>query len=135
MAFCFDTDVMSAAIRPDPPIRLIRRLAAVPRDQQFTTSITVGELIYGVAKKHSESLAGRVREITNRATAVLPFDRAAARVYGPLRAHLETEGKRLDEADLRIASIALVADLTLVTGNVKHFSRVPGLRVENWLEQ
>lgn len=45
----------------------------------------------------------------------------------------EADRKRLDEPDLRIASIVLASGLTLVTGNVRHFGRVPGLSVENWL--
>ena len=49
----------------------------------------------------------RVREIILRAQEVLPFDEFAAEVYGPLRARLESEGRRLDEPDLRIASIVL----------------------------
>jgi tRNA(fMet)-specific endonuclease VapC len=64
---------------------------------------------------------------------VIPFDAAAAERYGALRAQLEAAGQRLAEADLRIAAIALAHDLTLVTGNVRHFARVPELRVENWL--
>lgn len=64
---------------------------------------------------------------------ILPFDEAAARAYGQLRAHLERAGISLSEPDLRISSIALTRRLTLITGNVRHFSRVPGLRVENWL--
>jgi tRNA(fMet)-specific endonuclease VapC len=55
-------------------------------------------------------------------------------VYGRLRAQLEREGRRIGEPDLRIAAIALARDLTLVTGNVRHFQRVPDLRIENWLE-
>ena len=51
-----------------------------------------------------------------------------------LRAELERQGRRLDEPDLRIASIALSRQLTVVTGNVRHFRRVPELAVENWLE-
>jgi tRNA(fMet)-specific endonuclease VapC len=64
---------------------------------------------------------------------VLPFDRPAAETYGRLRAELERAGTPLSEPDLRIASIALTHDLTVVTGNVRHFARVSGLRVENWL--
>ena len=45
--YCFDTDILSAAIRPAPPLHLIRRLATVAPQEQFTTSITVGELING----------------------------------------------------------------------------------------
>jgi len=65
---------------------------------------------------------------------VIPFDEAAAQAYGPLRADLERIGKRLDGSDLRIAAIALSRDLTPVTGNVRDFSRVRGLKIENWLE-
>jgi tRNA(fMet)-specific endonuclease VapC len=64
---------------------------------------------------------------------VLPFDAGAAEVHGTLRARLEGEGRRLDEPDLRIASIALSKGLTVVTGNVRHFGRFPDLKVENWL--
>jgi tRNA(fMet)-specific endonuclease VapC len=79
-------------------------------------------------------LLEQFRERVTSAHSVLPFDKAAAEAYGPLRAELESIGKRLDGPDLRIAAIALSRDLTLVTGNVRHFSRVPGLRIENWLE-
>ena len=74
-----------------------------------------------------------MRDLLAGALTVLPFDEVAAEAYGSLRARLEAEGRRLDEPDLRIASIALSRDLTLVTANVRHFDRVPGLRVDNWL--
>ena len=64
---------------------------------------------------------------------ILPFDRAAGEEYGRLRADLERDGTPIGEADTRIAAIAMVHNLTVVTGNVRHFSRVTGLRVENWL--
>lgn len=131
--YCFDTDVVSATMRRDAPLYLVRRLAVVPVTEQFTTSITLGELVYGAARKGSEDLVRRVRELVLSGLAVLAFDRAAAEVYGRLRARLEREGRRLAEPDLRIAAIALSRDLTLVTGNVRHFQRVPDLRVENWL--
>ena len=131
--YCFDTDTLSAVIRRDPPLHLIRRLAQVAPTDQATTTINLGELLYGAARRGSEQLASRVREVVATATSILPFDEDAAEVYGPLRAQLERAGRRLDEPDLRIASIALSRELTVVTGNVRHFSRVPGLAVENWL--
>jgi predicted nucleic acid-binding protein len=133
--FCFDTDVLSAVLKRDPPLHLIRRIAHVPPEEQFTTSITLGELLYGVSKRGRRELAARVRQLILGAAGVFPFDAGAAEVYGPLRASLETTGRRLDEPDLRIASIALSRDLTLITGNVRHFSRVPDLRVENWISE
>lgn len=131
--YCFDTDVLSGALKRDPPLFLVRRLARVPPEQQFTTAVNLGELLYGAAKRGSPSLVERIRTIVPQAQRVLPFDEAAAEVYGPLRARLEAEGRRLSEPDLRIASIALSRSLVLVTGNVRHFARIPGLKIENWL--
>ena len=131
--YCFDTDTLSAVIRRDPPLSLIRRLARTPPEEQFTTAVTLGELLYGAAKRGSATLTQKVRELVIGALPVLPFDERAAEVYGPLRARLEADGRRLDEPDLRIASIALSRGLVVVTGNVRHFGRVPDLKVENWL--
>lgn len=130
--YCFDTDVLVTLLR-NPPLRLIRRLAEVPPEEQCTTAITLAEIAYGAAKHGGDDYAEQASALVEYAQSVLPFDERAAEVYGPLRARLEREGKRLDEPDLRIASIALSRNLTLVTGNVRHFSRVPELRVENWL--
>jgi tRNA(fMet)-specific endonuclease VapC len=120
-------------MRRDPSLPLVRRLAQVPPSEQFTTAITMGELLYGAARRESKRLNEQVRDLIRGALTVLPFDEAAAAVYGPLRVRLESDGQRLDEPDMRIASIALCRELTLVTGNVRHFARVPGLVVENWL--
>ena len=132
--FCFDTDILSAVMRRDPPLHLIRRLAEVPPRQQFTTAVTVGEMLYGAAKRGDPQLEQRVHDLILRAQAVLPFDEPAAEVYGSLRATLERAGRPLAEPDLRIAATALSRDLTLVSGNLRHFARVPELRSENWLE-
>jgi tRNA(fMet)-specific endonuclease VapC len=131
--YCFDTDVLSAVLRQAPPLHLIRRLARTPPTEQCTTAITLGELLYGVAKRGSPALAERVRDLIASAGQILPFDEPAAQRYGSLRAALEREGRVLAEPDLRIAAIALSRDATLITGNVRHFARVPDLRVENWL--
>ena len=115
-------------------MQLLRRLARTPADDQCTTAITVGEIVYGGARIGRPGHAERMQELLSSLHSVLAFDERAAVVYGGLRAELERTGLRLDDPDLRIASVALSRDLTLVTGNVRHFERVPGLRVENWLE-
>ncbi|MGH4000611.1 MAG: hypothetical protein ACRDTJ_24470, partial [Pseudonocardiaceae bacterium] len=84
--YCFDTDILSATIRPAPPLHLIRRLATVPPREQFTTSITVGELIYGARRVGPEDLSRRVEQVVRRAQTVLAFDMAAARTFGVLKA-------------------------------------------------
>ncbi|MGH3721116.1 MAG: PIN domain-containing protein [Pseudonocardiaceae bacterium] len=135
IGYCLDTDVISAVLKPAPPLHLIRRLAVTPAECQFTTAITVGELIYGAARRRNAQLSERVQHLIHDAGVVLPFDEVAAHTYGDLRATLEQAGQPLAEPDLRIASIALANELTVVTGNVRHFARVPGLVVENWLEE
>jgi tRNA(fMet)-specific endonuclease VapC len=133
--YCFDTDILSATIRREPSLVLIRRLAQLPPSEQFTTAITMGELLYGAARRNSRKLTIQVRDLLQGAITILPFDDSAAEAYGQLRAHLEADGKPLAEPDLRIASIAISQDLTLVTGNTRHFARIPDLPVENWLSQ
>jgi tRNA(fMet)-specific endonuclease VapC len=131
--YCFDTDVLSATMRREPDLALVRRLAELSPSAQFTTAITLGELLYGAERRGSPRLRGMVGDLVAGALTVLPFDRAAAEAYGRLRARLESAGEPLDEPDLRIASIALARDLILVTANRRHFDRVPGLTIENWL--
>jgi predicted nucleic acid-binding protein len=132
--YCFDTDILSATIRPAPPLHLIRRLATVPPQEQFTTSITVGELIYGARRVGREDLSRRVEQVIRRAQTVLAFDTTAARTFGFLKATLEQRGTPLAEPDLRIASIALSRGLILVTRNMRHFPHVAELTVENWID-
>ena len=132
--YCFDTDVLAAVLLREPPMQLVRRLARTPGDQQFATAVSVAEIAYAAARNGDGEVAGRVRELIAAASAVLPFDQEAAEVYGPVRAQLERLGVRLDEPSLRIAAIALSRDLTLVTASARLYDRVPGLRIENWLE-
>jgi tRNA(fMet)-specific endonuclease VapC len=132
--FCFDTDTISALMGRVPPLPLIRRLAQVAAEEQFTTAITYGELLYGARRRGSARIEQRVDSLVGGSMTILPFDSPAASVYATLRADLEARGRRLDEPDLRIASIVLSNGLTLVTGNVRHFGRVGGLEVQNWLD-
>jgi len=84
-------------------------------------------------KKGSSGLMQQVEDRVVSYLPMLPFDADAARRYGDIRAELERRGTPIGDADLRIASIALARGLIVVTGNTKHFERVPDLVVENWL--
>lgn len=134
--YLLDTDIISHVLRRSPPLHLIARIAATPLEAQFTSAITLGELYYGAYRlgKSASGLLGRLDQLLADERVVLPFDMAAARRYGELRADLEGRGTPIGDADLRIAAIALDRGLTVVTGNVRHFQRVPELTVENWLE-
>ncbi len=106
----------------------------MPPEAQFTTSVTVAELLYGARKRRSERLHEDIERFIAGDIQVAAFDEPAARAYAEIRVQLEAGGQRLDDPDLRIAAICLSRDFTLITGNVRHFSQVLGLRVENWLE-
>ena len=131
---CLDTDVASAIMRPSGgPPKLGRRLGTLDPALQFTTSITVGELLYGAWKRRSKGLERDIERFVAGEIQIADFDEAAARAYAEIRVDLEAGGQRLEDADLRIAAICVAREFTLITGNVRHFERVPGLRVENWL--
>ena len=131
---CLDTDTISVFLRRGAPPGAQRRLAEVAASGHFTTAITLGELLHGATKRGSAALREAIEEYVEGEVSVLPFDEASARAYAEIRLDLEAKGQRLDDADLRIAAICLARDLVLVTGNVRHFERVLGLRVENWLD-
>lgn len=106
------------------------------REAQFTSAVSVGELYKGAFRspardRHLHNIEGRVLP----AITVLPYDVATARVFGQIHASLEAAGTILDDADLQIAATAIHHDLDLVTGNLRHFARVPGLRLNRILAE
>jgi tRNA(fMet)-specific endonuclease VapC len=136
VAYLLDTDVLSNLARPRPSPLLLTKIYSTPGQEQFTSSITVGELIYGAYRlpRRTSALLDAIDSVILPRHVVLPFDEVAARRYGELRAELEQQGTLVGDADLRIAAIALSGGLTVVTGNTRHFEKIPGLRLENWLE-
>lgn len=130
---CLDTDVLSVFLRRGAPPAAQRRLAELMSETHFTTAITLAELFYGAVKRQSPSLLRTIEEYVEGDVGILHFDEHAARLYAEVRVELEAAGRRLEDPDLQIAAICLAHDLMLITGNVRHFERVPGLRVENWL--
>jgi tRNA(fMet)-specific endonuclease VapC len=136
MRFLFDTDVLSNLCRNTPSPSLRRRLVETPADEQATSSITLGELLFGAHRLGSAGVRYQSQiEALVRNLAVLPFDERSARTYAELRADLERQGAGIGDGDTRIASVALTHGLVMVTGNTRHFERVPGLQVENWLAE
>lgn len=98
------------------------------------SSVTVAELAFGVAKSTRRGTREALEEFLLDLVTV-PYDDAAAWVYGEIRAGLQATGKPIGPLDLLIAAHALSADVTLVTNNEGEFRRVPGLRVENWFPE
>ena len=131
--YLFDTDTVNNLMKRSPSDRLLSRIRSISVEDQFTSSITLGELIYGARKKGSARLLIEIQQLVTANLPVLAFDAEAARRYGELRAELEGQGAKIGEADMRIASIALARGLTVITGNVREFRRVPNLPVQNWI--
>ena len=128
MAYLFDTDAVSEVLRPRPAQRYLEWLSAVPRSEQWTSAVVVGELYKGAFRSHdSERHLRNIEERVLPALTVLPYDIGVAREFGAIRARLEERGEPLPDADLQIAATAIRHGLTLVTGNLRHFARIPGL--------
>ena len=132
--FLFDTDTLTNIVKPRSSQNLLEKLANIPKDQQYISTITISEIVYGAEKsQRPEYHLNNLESILLPAVNIVGFDTKAAYVCGRIRAELEKRGTPLDLADLEIASIAIANNLTLITNNVRHFKRVPLLQFENWL--
>jgi len=130
MSFLFDTDAISEVLKKKPAPRYLRWLAELPRSEQFTSAIVIGELFRGAFRSAEPSRhLGNIESRVLPAVTVLPFDVAVARVYGEIQATLSRRGRTIADADLQIAATALHHGLEVVTGNLRHFERIPGVRV------
>lgn len=141
--YLFDTDILSHLAKKRRPAGLMEKLARTPRTSQFTSSINVAEIYYGIFRiENRESVRPSrweclLRFFENDVFArlnILSFDRESAKIYGRLKSKLERRGRMRFEPDLQIAAIALQHGLAVVTGNARHFKEIPGLKVETWLE-
>lgn len=129
MTFLLDTDAVSHALRGQG--RVGEHLRAHRPSEIAVSAVTAAELTYGVARNHTPRVARIVTDFL-RVVSVMPFDRAAARTYGPLAARLVEAGVPIGAMDTLIAAHAVALRATLVSHNTRHFSRVQGLRLVDW---
>ena len=127
-----DTNVVSALMR-NPRGDVRRKADQVGLENVCVSVIFVGELQFGLEKSGSTRVAGDLKAVLE-AIRVVPFAPPADEHCGRIRAHLEKRGEPIGPNDTWIAAHALALDLTLITANTGEFSRVPGLRIENWLD-
>jgi tRNA(fMet)-specific endonuclease VapC len=128
--FMLDTDAVSFALRGEGRVaaEILRRTPA----DLCISSITLAELRYGADLRRSRKLH-RLIDAFVSAVAVMPFDADAASRFGGVASGLERAGTTTSGFDALIAAHALALGATLVTNDVRHFSRVRGLATENWL--
>lgn len=129
--YLLDTNILSDLVR-NPQGIVAAQIAKAGEDSVCTSIVVAAELRYGAAKSNSAKLAGRVDLILS-ALEILPLDTPADKQYADIRHHLTRQGTPIGPNDLLIAAHALANQLTVVTANAGEFSRVPGLKVENWL--
>jgi tRNA(fMet)-specific endonuclease VapC len=125
-----DTDTCIAILRGNEAVIEIR---AATGDDVVTTWITAAELYYGAAKSKGPE---KNRALVTSFLATLPvlgLDDASVQIFGEAKALLERQGQRLADADLLIGAISVAQRATVVTGNRRHYERIPGVTVENWI--
>lgn len=131
MKYMLDTNICIELIRKKSPT-ILRKLASLRVGDVGVSAITVAELQHGASKSQSpgQNLAALEQFLLPLAIADFGFD--AANAYGPIRTFLERNGTPIGSMDLLIAAQAVSLDVTLVTNNVKEFTRIPQLDVEDW---
>lgn len=133
MKFLLDTNICVYLIKHKPP-QVIDRFRACELGDIAISSITVAELNYGIAKSQQRDRNQAALDRFLLPLTIVPFDRAASDYYGQLRHNLERQGQPIGNMDLLIAAHALSLRLEIVTNNVREFSRIPHLSVQNWAD-
>lgn len=125
-----DTDTCIYWLKGDENIE--KRILGHGLKQCAITVITECELYYGAMKSAKAEKNLAVIEDLRRKVRTLHTGDGVARHFGTLKSELEKKGKPVDDADLLIAGIALAHDAVLVSNNIGHFTRIEGLKLENW---
>ena len=136
MRYLLDTNIVSDLVR-NPQGKVARHIRTVGEKHVCTSIIVAAELRYAAAKKRADKkgsprLSSQLDAVLG-ALEVLPFETPADASYGLLRTRLEKAGTPIGANDLLIAAQALALGYVIVTDNEREFSRVKGLRLQNWL--
>lgn len=131
LQYMLDTDTASYIINNRYPN--VSRKFVLNFDQVCISCTTEAELRYGALRRKNQRLIEKVDNFC-QAIPCLAWNCDVAHKYAELRTYLEEQGKLIGAMDMLIAAAALAENLTLVTNNITHFSRVPKLKLDNWLE-
>jgi len=131
MTYLLDTNVCIDYLNGRAVV-IRQRMESLLPSEVVLCSVVKAELFYGAMKSANPPLTLARQEPFISQFLSLPFDDAAAEVYGRLRVFLVKQGLSIGPYDLLIAAIALANNVTLVTHNASEFERVPGLQMEDW---
>jgi len=127
--YMLDTDTASLMVRKHPPV--IDSLIKHEDDEICISAVTYAGLCYGLEKKGSDRLFNEVNSVMGKFT-ITDFGDSQSELYGKIRLRLEKSGTPLGDMDMLIAASAMAAGAILVTHNIRHFSKIKGLKVEDW---
>ena len=127
-----DTSVFCQPIKPRPLAPVIQRWEALGDSALAISVLCQAEVLYGIALKNSSRLREAYEAVLAGRLPVLPVDEAVSQTYAKMRAALENSGRRVPDVDLLIASTAKSHGLILTTLNIRHFSLIPDLAMEDW---
>ncbi len=133
MKYLLDTNICIYVIQ-EKSLQVLQQFQECSFGEIGVSSITVAELAYGVQKSRYRKKNQAALEQFLLPFEITPFDDQAAMAYGKIRADLEAKGRPIGSLDMLIAAQALSLGTVLVTNNFDEFSRVPGLIVEDWVE-
>jgi len=131
--YLLDTNTCIYVHRERPP-EVLARFRRLTSGEAVVSVITYGELLFGAEKSAMRTKVIEVLQEFISLVQVLPLSTEVAQTYGSIRANLEVKGISIGGNDLWIAAHAKTAGLTLVTNNEREFRRIPGLKVQNWVE-
>jgi tRNA(fMet)-specific endonuclease VapC len=132
--YLLDTNTVSYFIKGQYPLLRPRMMQAMDKQQAVISVITRAEIRYGQALMAADDKRHKRIHLLLEQLPALSWTDAAADHYGSIRAMLKRQGLAIGEMDTQIAAHALAEGLTLVTHNTRHFEKVPGLKLEDWVE-
>ena len=133
MKYLLDTNICIYLIK-SKSVRVLEKFLSQEIGDIGISTVTVAELQYRVQKSQFPQQNMAALEKFLMPLSIMDFDLTATEQYGKIRVFLEQKGIPIGAYDLMIAAQALSQDVILVTNNVREFSRIPGLRLENWAE-
>lgn len=132
MKYMLDTNMCIYIIKRHPT-NVLKKFTTLDVGDVCISSITLAELMHGVQKSHHQQKNKAALEEFTSPLEVIPFDEETASHYGHIRAYLEKKGISIGPLDMMIAAHAQCLSSILVTNNKKEFSRVPHLKIEDWV--
>ena len=133
MRYLLDTNICIYVIKHKPE-KVFQKLQTIHPEDVCISSVTYAELVHGVEKSIAVEKNRLALSMLLANMEILDFDVDAADCYGKIRAGLEKNGTPIGPLDMMIAGHAQSLGYTIVTNNVKEFSRVAALKIENWAE-